>query len=279
MSVTSRDRANDVVSRLIAAGFEPPAGVPRFLGEGCDFRAWRIGERVYRIAKGERGLRVLEREVALGRAIAPALPCAISYVERCALDEGIAEYVFVEGHPVRRSEAGDALATELAAFLDALHGFDPSSLDVEALEAPIAAWQDVVYDELDAISTEPWVRAALDVAPDDGGARVLTHSDLTPEHVLVDREGHLAAVIDWSDARISDPALDLAGAWLVGDAAFAVRVLERYRGPRDPELATRARHLGLCAAIHVAYLGEVEGREDFRAIGGRALLALRDSAA
>lgn len=277
MSSPPRDRASDVVRRLIAAGFAPPAGSPRFLGEGCDFRAWRIGERVYRIAKGERGVRVLEREVALGRAIAPALPCPISYVERCALDEGIAEYVFVEGRPAHRCEAGEGLARELAAFLGALHGFDASALDVEPLEAPIAAWQEVVYDELDAISAEPWMHDALDAAPDDGGARVLTHSDLTPEHVLVDERGHLAAVIDWSDARISDPALDLAGAWLFGGAGFAGRVLDLYRGPRDPELALRARHLGLCAAIHTAYLGEVERREDWQAIGRRALRALRDS--
>lgn len=275
MSVTPRERASEVVRRLIASGFEPPAGVPLFLGEGSDFRAWRVGDRVYRIAKGERGTRILAREVVLGRAIAPALPCPISYVERCEPDEGIAEYAFVEGRPARLSDANDTLASELAAFLSALHGLDATALDVEVLEAPIAAWQDLVYDELDAISAEPWLRVALDEAPDDGGARVLTHSDLTPEHVLVGDGGHLAAVIDWSDARISDPALDLAGAWLFG-AAFADRVLDQYCGPSDPELAIRARHLGLCAAIHTAYLGEVERREGFRAIGRRALAALRD---
>jgi aminoglycoside phosphotransferase (APT) family kinase protein len=277
MSLIAKDRTKDVVRRLRAAGFEPPAGVPRFLGEGCDFRAWRIGERVYRIAKHDRAIDVLAREVTLGRALAPALPCAISYVERYAEDEGIAEYAFVEGRPAHRAEITDALASDLAAFFDALHGFDAASLEIDELEAPIAAWQDVVYEELDAIAAEPWVRAALDDAPDDGGARVLTHSDLAPEHVLVDGDGRLTAVIDWSDARISDPAIDLAGAWLFRDASFAERVLDRYRGPRDPELAIRARYLALCAAIHHAHVGELERREDWRALGRRALDALHRS--
>jgi aminoglycoside phosphotransferase (APT) family kinase protein len=38
------------------------------------------------------------------------------------------------------------------------------------------------------------------------------HGDLLPEHLLV-RDGRLAAVIDWGDARVGDPALDYA--WLL----------------------------------------------------------------
>jgi aminoglycoside phosphotransferase (APT) family kinase protein len=38
------------------------------------------------------------------------------------------------------------------------------------------------------------------------------HSDVAPNHLLV-REGKLAGVIDWGDARIGDPALDYA--WLL----------------------------------------------------------------
>jgi aminoglycoside phosphotransferase (APT) family kinase protein len=40
----------------------------------------------------------------------------------------------------------------------------------------------------------------------------LLHADLGPDHLLV-REGVLAGVIDWGDARIGDPALDYA--WLL----------------------------------------------------------------
>src|SRR5205823_14897913 len=50
------------------------------------------------------------------------------------------------------------------------------------------------------------VRAFLDAV------HALVHGDLGPEHLLV-RDGKLAAVIDWGDARIGDPALDYA--WLL----------------------------------------------------------------
>ncbi len=45
-----------------------------------------------------------------------------------------------------------------------------------------------------------------------GFTPALTHSDLGPSHLLV-RDGRLAGVIDWGDARIGDPALDYA--WLL----------------------------------------------------------------
>ena len=41
---------------------------------------------------------------------------------------------------------------------------------------------------------------------------VLLHADLGPDHLLV-RDGRLAGVIDWGDARVGDPALDYA--WLL----------------------------------------------------------------
>ena len=45
--------------------------------------------------------------------------------------------------------------------------------------------------------------AGLDFAP------ALVHGDLGPEHVLC-RDARVVGVIDWSDARIVDPAIDLA---------------------------------------------------------------------
>ena len=45
-----------------------------------------------------------------------------------------------------------------------------------------------------------------------GFTPVLLHADLGPEHLLV-RDGRLAGVIDWGDARLGDPALDYA--WLL----------------------------------------------------------------
>jgi aminoglycoside phosphotransferase (APT) family kinase protein len=55
----------------------------------------------------------------------------------------------------------------------------------------------------------PDIRAALAADRGDGLPRRLLHMDLRPENILV-RSGRPAAILDWSNALIGDPALDLA---------------------------------------------------------------------
>jgi aminoglycoside phosphotransferase (APT) family kinase protein len=67
---------------------------------------------------------------------------------------------------------------------------------------------------------------------------VLLHADLGPEHVLV-RDGRVAGVIDWSDARVGDPALDFA--WcLHGTSTVAAGAIARSYGL---DAGTRERSL------------------------------------
>jgi aminoglycoside phosphotransferase (APT) family kinase protein len=66
----------------------------------------------------------------------------------------------------------------------------------------------------------------------------LTHADLGPAHIL-SRGGELTGVIDWSDARIGDPALDFAWALNGAPAAFAEAVLGAYASD-DHSLPDRA---------------------------------------
>ncbi len=70
-------------------------------------------------------------------------------------------------------------------------------------------------------------------------ASCLTHGDIGPEHVLVTAAGDLAGVIDWGDAAVGDPVIDLA--WVL----FAMpdegeRVLGAYGGPPDDRFLDRA---------------------------------------
>jgi hypothetical protein len=55
----------------------------------------------------------------------------------------------------------------------------------------------------------PDIRAALAAGRGEGLPRRLLHMDLRPENILV-RSGRPAAILDWSNALIGDPALDLA---------------------------------------------------------------------
>ena len=54
---------------------------------------------------------------------------------------------------------------------------------------------------------EESTRVPLDVA------NVPIHADLHPKNILTD-EGSLAAIIDWGDLNLGDPAGDLASVWM-----------------------------------------------------------------
>lgn len=89
----------------------------------------------------------------------------------------------------------------------------------------------------------------------------LMHGDLSPEHVLCDTSGLITGVIDWTDARIGDPAVDLA--WLVHgtDHEFAAAVLASYPA-NGPAMIERARFYYQVVPWHVLLFGLEEGRTE-----------------
>ena len=72
----------------------------------------------------------------------------------------------------------------------------------------------------------------------------LLHADLSSEHLLV-RDGRLAGVIDWGDARVGDPALDYAKLLHGPFADWDV----------DPDLRRRARFYHSLAPWYAAHYG------------------------
>jgi aminoglycoside 2''-phosphotransferase len=72
----------------------------------------------------------------------------------------------------------------------------------------------------------------------DGAPQVLVHGDLTEDHILLAPNGHLAGLIDFTDAGPGDPAFDFTFLWAYGDWAPA-RALHRYGA--DDGLLTRSR--------------------------------------
>lgn len=128
------------------------------------------------------------------------------------------------------------------------------------------------------------------------GRLVLCHGDVGPPHLLVDpARGLLAGIIDWTDARLGDPALDLAGVLAgCGEEAYAL-VRDLYvdavdagwggahvprRGGRDvPEdrledvhlLDARVRFHVALGPVHTAAHGLATGDEEWLRLGVRAL--------
>jgi aminoglycoside phosphotransferase (APT) family kinase protein len=109
--------------------------------------------------------------------------------------------------------------------------------------------------------------------PSGGRRRSLCHNDLGAEHVLVRDPGFaITGVIDWSDASISDPALDLGLIWRdLGTAGF--EAARAHVGP-SVDMTARARYFARVKALEDFEYGLTPGRDDYRDNAVRALLRL-----
>ncbi|MQS09922.1 macrolide 2'-phosphotransferase [Streptomyces alkaliphilus] len=75
---------------------------------------------------------------------------------------------------------------------------------------------------------------------------VMTHGEIYPAHILFDDEGAITGVLDWTTARVDDPARDLAAQYgAAGEEMLqaALAAYEQAGGISHPGLATQARHL------------------------------------
>ena len=93
-------------------------------------------------------------------------------------------------------------------------------------------------------SFEAWL--GNDALWPDGGA--FTHGELYAAHVLVDTPSRIVGVLDWTTAKVGDPAVDFTYQHMMGPAAFeaTVKAYLAAGGREHPHLAER------CAAITAA---------------------------
>ncbi len=105
----------------------------------------------------------------------------------------------------------------------------------------------------DASMGEDRIRDALDaVWPlDHVNDAVLLHGDYWPGNILW-KDGQLAAVIDWEDARIGDPLSDVANCrlellWAISEVAMD-RFTDYYRSLTSADF-TNLSYWDLCAAL------------------------------
>lgn len=181
----------------------------------------------------------MEREIALLPALAPRLPVQVPHFELVARNGLVcAGYRKIQGSPAK-GDVSVQTGDDLGRILSALHAFPVEH--ARALGVPYfdpAAWREHftglcgdfrqrVFPLLDPTERKQAETLfaqvdALEFVP------ALLHSDLGPDHVLC-RDGRVAGIIDWSDARVGDPALDLA--WCLNGTPphVAVAVAHAYR--------------------------------------------------
>ncbi len=272
---------------LLRAAFPAlPAREVRFLAEGWDSTVFEVdGALVFRFPKRAEVDAALQREVRLLPALARALPLPIpapALVSGPVLDYPwhVVGYPKLPGAPLSGMPLSDrvvaALAPALGHFLRALHAFPaeralalglPRRSPEEELARLRALWQrarPVVEARLVPATASAWAawwaRLLADppFAPGDY-APSLIHGDLALEHVLVDEgAAHVTGVIDFGDAAVADPALDLAG--LPAPLARAVLV---HAGPLPGRRVWERRAAHRAAApLHAIEAGLRLGRPD-----------------
>jgi aminoglycoside phosphotransferase (APT) family kinase protein len=240
------------------------AGEPELLTGGLVNEAWRIGGHVLRIVRKLDCDDEAAREAAIAPLVAAAGVCAPRLVA-ADLDRTLAPrpytiYEHAPGvllgnlapDPVRWAPAFRQLGAELArvAAIDAddalrphLHtrNYDPRrrlriARERGALDAAtaddLAAWLD---------ETEPQLGAPA--------ATAFLHNDVHPWNLLVDPEtDRLTAILDWGDAGVGDPSLELTSMPLFALPAM----LDGYRdagGPVDDRMHLRAIWIGMALCL------------------------------
>jgi aminoglycoside phosphotransferase (APT) family kinase protein len=200
--------------RLIAGALGRSPRTILEIDDGYDFEVAIVDDEwVFRFPRRSEVEKALELEIALLPALASALPVDVPSFEHISRSPPFVGYRLISGGPLV-----DEDAEGVRGFLEALHAFDASGLPaerhewVEAYRQQCAEFERLVFPFVD---TDLRVRARRlfgDVETLSDFEPSLIHADLGPTHLLV-REGRLAGVIDWTDMRLGDPALDYA--WLL----------------------------------------------------------------
>ena len=249
------DSDEELVARLLHDQFPEWAGLPirRLPSDGTDNAMYRLGdELVARLPLIDWAVPQIEKERVWLPLLAPHLPMTIP--EQLATGEPAhgypwpwAVYRWIDGqnaHPDHLADPERA-AVELAGFVHALRAlrFDdppvsPRAKNLAADDRGIRDAIDAVRDEFDARTLLEIWDAALAEPPWDGPP-VLVHADLSDGNVL-QRNGELCAVIDFSAFGFGEPANDLDPAW----GMFSGAGRRAFRDALAPDDATWTRARG-----------------------------------
>lgn len=252
------------------------------LAEGWDNTVYRVNrELVFRFPRRQIAVPLIETERHLLPFVGPLLPLRIPQprFHGSPTDEypwPFLGYSLLRGRTVPRANLAEparlALAEPLGRFLRALHqipaataaergaGPDPISRLQQAesrLPALRSELREINRSELRPLL--PALQAVVDAWPIGYVPRTdtLVHGDLHAEQVLVEA-GEPSGIIDWGDAHLGDPALDIAGAMaLLSPVGF--RVFEAAYGEIDPITRRVARVRAVRHTLHGLHYAEASG--------------------
>jgi aminoglycoside phosphotransferase (APT) family kinase protein len=208
------------------------------LGQGLDNTAYLAGGLVLRVADD----RDAEREARLLDTLAPHLSIAIPTPRFADAKAGVLAYELIAGRPLLGRPAPAGAGRRLGRFLRELHAIEPATVEdlVQTEDADPNEWLKGLDGPSDLVDI---VQASR---PQRTRQRVVAHADLGAEHIL-ELDGALTGIIDWSDAAITDPALDFARLYRDFGPNFLGATLDAY-GPL-PGATARIEFFARCAAL------------------------------
>lgn len=264
---------------LIGEQFPQLAGASlRRFGAGMDNVAFLVdGRYVFRFPRRAFVVPLLEREERILPRIAGALPIPVPFPQFIGTPGAAYPWTFAGYERLPGTSAcsvdltGDdrrSLAEPLGAFLCALHAIDPAIGADAGLPAdefgrldhgrrfPLARQRYAELHEAGLLQDpQPFLRFLETHAP--GKAREprrIVHGDLYARHLLVGSDRRLCGIIDWGDAHLGDPALDISIAFSMlppdSHAAFAAAY-----GPIDEETWMLAKYRAVYHGALVAHFG------------------------
>ncbi|WP_238010006.1 phosphotransferase [Dactylosporangium sp. AC04546] len=219
------------------------AGVPvTDLGSGLDNTAFLAGDLVLRVTDHD----TVVREAALLGLVAPAVCLPVPAVRFADPARGVLAYPLLPGRPLLGRPAPDGLARRLGRFLGELHAIETTVVPVDGADP--REWL------ADLEGPAELLAVLLGDVPEPARRLVLAHADLGAEHLL-ERDGAVTGVIDWTDAAVTDPALDFARLYRDFGPAFLADTLDAYGG--EPPAPERVTFFARCAALEdLAFGGE-----------------------
>jgi aminoglycoside phosphotransferase (APT) family kinase protein len=228
----------------------------RPLGVGVDHAAFVAGDLVVRAAIGPRS--EVAREAELLRLLAGRLPVAVPEPRIVDPERGVIAHRLLPGRSLLGRPPPDGAALRLGNVLRALH-----SIPAAAVEGIVPLEPANPQDWLDELAgPSPFLRLLATTTPHPAAVLVPAHADLGAEHIL-ESDGVITGIVDWSDAAITDPALDFARIYRDFGPAFLDVVLRAY-GRDGSGLRERITFFARCAALEDLAYGQANGRSAYR---------------
>jgi aminoglycoside phosphotransferase (APT) family kinase protein len=237
-------------------------GVIRPLGDGADHWAFDVnGLFIARMLKerDEHTRDALERETALLLMLARVSPLPIPQVVAIDPSEGLMVYRRIPGTSLLERPVPEphAIVDPLADFVAAIHGVPSEKVEhlVQRDEYPLDRYRTEAAALMQQVTTylTGAQRSRVELflgtpPPPESLQRTLCHNDLGAEHILASDDGSgLTGVIDWSDAALADPAVDMGR--LLRDFGFGVAEAALRRASHEETTLVRALFYARCALI------------------------------